>query len=464
MFKPLALLLTLGLFCHQTLAEQSPIIVDAKERQAVVEKISTLMINNYVSEEVARKTAAHIQKQLKNGAYDDINQGEAFAAKLTEDVQSINHDKHMRIRVQHPRPAPSGASANTAPESPLVDLFRHQQQNRHRNNGHQKVEVLDGNVGYIDFRMFGGSDAAKQKAATALAYLEDTDAMIIDLRKNGGGSPDTVRFICSYFFGEKTHLNSLYWRQGDRTEEFWTLDEIPGKRRPEVPLYVLTSDYTFSGAEEFSYNMQTRKRATLVGETTGGGANPGGRMPVNNHFNINMPTGMAINPVTGTNWEGVGVKPEVAVDESQALDKALELAKVAAEQFRQKKLDKQINNIAELDKQLAKAERLVKDKQANQAQSLINKAIAKAIDNGLGGENEVNLLGYSFLQQQSNPDMAVLVFSFNTLKFPDSFNAFDSLGEAYLMAGNDKLAKKNYLKSLALNPNNDNAKSMIKGL
>ncbi|NQZ08805.1 MAG: hypothetical protein HRT35_16740 [Algicola sp.] len=464
MFKPLALLLTLGLFCHDALAEQSAITVDAKERQAVVEKVSTLMINNYVSEAVARETAAHIQKQLKNGAYDNITQGEAFAAKLTEDVQSINHDKHMRIRVQHPRPAPASSHAKTEPESPLVHVFRNQQHNRQRNNGHQKVEVLDGNVGYIDFRMFGGSDAAKQKAATALAYLEDTDAMIIDLRKNGGGSPDTVRFICSYFFGEKTHLNSLYWRQGNRTEEFWTLDEIPGKRRPDVPLYILTSDYTFSGAEEFSYNMQTRKRAILVGETTGGGANPGGRMPINKHFNINMPRGMAINPVTGTNWEGVGVKPEVAVDESQALDKAYELAKVAAQQFRQKNLDKQIKNIDELEKQLAKAARLVKDKQADKAQNLINRAMSKAMDSGLGGENEVNMLGYSFLEQQSNPAMAVLVFSFNTLRFPDSSNAFDSLGEAYLMAGNDKLAKKSYLKSLALDPQNDNAKSMLKGL
>jgi hypothetical protein len=126
------------------------------------------MINNYVSESVARKTAAHIQKQLKAGAYDDINQGEAFAAKLTEDVQSINHDKHMRIREQQPRSAHDSNSAKAEPESPLVHVFLNQQHNRQRNSGHQKVEILDGNVGYMDFRMFGGSDAAKQKAATAL--------------------------------------------------------------------------------------------------------------------------------------------------------------------------------------------------------------------------------------------------------------------------------------------------------
>ncbi|MDJ0764442.1 MAG: S41 family peptidase [Myxococcota bacterium] len=126
----------------------------------------------------------------------------------------------------------------------------------------------------------------------------------------------------------------MYWRAGDRTEEFWTLDEIDGKKRPDVPVFVLTSDRTFSGAEEFTYNLQTRKRATIVGETTGGGANPGEVFDISPHLGIFVSTGKAINPVTKTNWEGIGVKPDVEVDAEHALEKATALAKRAARKYR----------------------------------------------------------------------------------------------------------------------------------
>ena len=167
-----------------------------------------------------------------------------------------------------------------------------------------------------------------------MQVIKNTDAIIFDLRKNDGGSPDMVQYICSYFFGKKTHLNSLYWRKGNRTQEFWTLDKLPADRMPNVPLFVLTSHYTFSGAEEFAYNFKTRKRAVIVGENTGGGANPGGPIEINKYFSINVPTGRAINPITQTNWEGIGVVPDVKTVASKALTKAHLLAKRSAEKFR----------------------------------------------------------------------------------------------------------------------------------
>ncbi len=140
-----------------------------------------------------------------------------------------------------------------------------------------------------------------------------------------------VQYLCSYFFDQKIHLNSIYSRLNNSTREFWTID-VNGEKRPAIPLFVLTSSRTFSGAEEFSYNMQTQKRATIIGETTGGGANPGGYFPVNNELSIFIPTGKAINPVTNTNWEGVGVKPDIAVPVNDALNKAIELAKASIKQ------------------------------------------------------------------------------------------------------------------------------------
>src|SRR5262249_7175677 len=163
--------------------------------------------------------------------------------------------------------------------------------------------------------------AAAGPAAAAMNFLANTDALIVDVRRNGGGSPHGVALLCSYFFDETpVHLNSLYWRKGDRTEEFWTRKDVAGKRYTGTPIYVLTSGRTFSAAGEFTDNLQTRKRAAVVGETTGGGAHPGGMRWINEHFIMFVPSGRAINPVTKTNWEGTGVEPDVAVDADRALE------------------------------------------------------------------------------------------------------------------------------------------------
>lgn len=217
-----------------------------------------------------------------------------------------------------------------APRRPNPNLVRQRQaQERSRNYGFTKVEILAGNIGYVDLRGFNNPRRGAKTVESVMGFLANTEGIIFDVRQNGGGNPGMVQLICSYFFGKKpVHLNSLYWRQGDRTQEFWTLKEIDGQRMPKKPLYVLTSNRTFSAAEEFSYNLQNLKRATLVGETTGGGANPGGMFPIENQYVVFIPTGRAINPITKTNWEGVGVVPHIKVNSSEALERAhMELLK-----------------------------------------------------------------------------------------------------------------------------------------
>ena len=198
---------------------------------------------------------------------------------------------------------------------------------RRINFGFERLERLPGNIGYMDLRGFTPAEFGRETVAAAFNFLANTDSLIIDLRKNGGGDPEMVQLICSYLFeGQPVHLNSLYWREGNRTQEFWTLKDVPGKRYAGKEVYVLTSGYTFSGAEEFSYNLKNLKRATIVGETTGGGAHPGGGHRLSQHFGAFIPTGRAINPITKTNWEGTGVEPDVKV----AADLALKTAHVAA--------------------------------------------------------------------------------------------------------------------------------------
>jgi C-terminal processing protease CtpA/Prc len=192
-----------------------------------------------------------------------------------------------------------------------------------RNNfGFVKLERLSGNVGYLDLRGFSPAQYGGPTAIAAMNFLANSDAVIIDLRKNGGGDPSMIQLISSYFFKDATHLNNLYWRKGDHTDQFWTSPYVSGKKMADTPLYVLTSARTFSGAEEFTNNMKVLKRAKIIGETTGGGANPGGFFPLAAGLGMFIPTGRAVNPVTGKNWEGTGVEPDEKVPAADAFNVA----------------------------------------------------------------------------------------------------------------------------------------------
>jgi len=308
-FQQSVLTIAASFFIAATAAAQA---IDESFKRSSIGMIAELINENYVFPEVADKTSKHIQQKLEDGGFRNDTTAVLFAAALTRELQSVNHDKHMRVRTGTPQsPLRPGADGNA---------------------GFKEVKLLEGNIGYVDMRLFFPASMAAGKADDAMKQLAGADAIIIDLRNNGGGSPDMVQYLCSYFFDKKIHLNSLYSRSDNATREFWTR-EVDGKKLPDIPLFILTSQKTFSGAEEFSYNMQTQKRAVLVGETTGGGANPGGVFPVNEQLNIFIPTGTAINPVTKTNWEGTGVKPDIFVTADKALEQTLPLARAAAQQY-----------------------------------------------------------------------------------------------------------------------------------
>ncbi len=424
----------------QNMAAQDKAKLDAEERKLVVEKIAEQVKDNYVFPEIGEKTAAYVQAQLSAGAYKDISEPGDFASKLIEDVQSINHDKHMRIRFREPE------VTEGQPEDPESERARRLRRMREGNFGFRKVEILDNNIGYIDMRGFSSVDLGRQAAVSAMKFVTNTDALIFDLRKNGGGSPAMVQLVCSYLFGEKTHLNSLYWRRGDRTEEFWTLDEIDGKRMPDVPVFVLTSKRTFSGAEEFTYNLKTRKRAKIIGETTGGGANPGGTFRINERFRIFVPTGKAINPVTGTNWEGVGVEPDINVDSEKALEVAHEMAIEAAKEYRQDQIAKETKRREQRGRNLDIAKSLFEKDDHEKAADLVNQTLKNGIESGDLNEGLINGMGYQHLQRDE-PNLAVAIFKFNAETYPDSPNVYDSLGDGYDRNNQLKLAEQSYEKA-----------------
>jgi C-terminal processing protease CtpA/Prc len=200
---------------------------------------------------------------------------------------------------------------------------RELEEKRRDNFCFKEIKLLEGNIGYVDLRCFAGAADAGPTAIAVMNFLAYTDAIIFDLRQNGGGSPSMIQLISSYFFPERVHLNSFYIRKSDSTKQFWTQAHVQGPRMSDVDLYVLTSNYTFSAAEEFTYNLKNMERATIIGDTTGGGAHPIEVKPFQNlSIGMSLPFGRAVNPVTGTNWEGTGIAPHIAVPQEQALDKA----------------------------------------------------------------------------------------------------------------------------------------------
>ena len=330
--KALAILIILFLFSHpvytQIYSLNSPAEtkqLDASAKSKIINKASSLLKENYIFLETAKEMSDYLKTKLTNGGYDSVSNAMMFSQILTMDLQSVSKDRHLRV-IYNPEMAENlkiMEENDIAPE----DDKKFVENMKYENYAFKKAERLEGNIGYIVFNNFAPSKYSKETVTAAMNFVSNYDALIIDMRYNGGGDPDGVRLICSYFFGKKpVHLNDLYYRKEDKTEEYWTLKKVDGKKMPDIDLYVLTSHYTFSGAEEFTYNLKNLKRATIVGEVTGGGANPGGPVRINDDFVIFIPTGRAINPITKTNWEGTGVTPDVRVPQEKALETAENLA------------------------------------------------------------------------------------------------------------------------------------------
>ncbi len=313
-----------------------PPALDTKARAEVVQKVGELLVKSYIFPDKAKDMQALLNKKLKAGEYDKVEDVNSFARTLTQDLQSVSKDRHIRVTygpdmVKRIRARNSQSDAEREKER-KESIERE----RRANFGFRRLELFDGNIGYLDLRFFSGRREAGETAVAAMNFLANADAVIIDLRQNGGGSPAMIQLISSYFLNDSTHLNSFENRGDETLQQFWSLPYVPGKPMFDTDLYILTSRRTFSAAEEFTYNLKNLKRATIVGETTGGGAHPGGSQIVNDDFLVWVPTGRAVNPITKTNWEGTGIEPHIAVKQEKALDKA---RAVALEKIIQKTAD-----------------------------------------------------------------------------------------------------------------------------
>jgi hypothetical protein len=304
----------------QTVGRELPDrVIDSKIRSEIIDSVTRALNDVYVFPDVAAEMEEFVRNNLNAGKYDELTSLTEFAQVLTQDLREICHDRHLGVQFI------SDEYFESIANDTLTDQRRQREleESRYDNFGFYKLERLPGNIGYVDLRYFADATEGGETAVAAMKFLNHCDAIIFDLRQNGGGNPSMIQLINSYFFDEPTHLNSFYIRQEDTIQQFWTQAHIEGERMSDVDLYVLTSSTTFSGAEEFAYNLKNLERATLIGETTGGGAHPVDRVGFENlNVGMSLPFGRAINPVTGTNWEGTGVSPDIEVPANEALDVA----------------------------------------------------------------------------------------------------------------------------------------------
>jgi hypothetical protein len=297
-------------------AQDTPL--NASDRTAIVQTLAAKLNAKYIEPAVAERVGTAIARKNAEGGYASVASAPAFSAALATDLRAFSGDLHFNARFEEPAPGPSSAAAVDS----RAEMDEARNEAARQGYGIDKIERLPGNVGYIELRFFHDTEFVGQAYTAAMSLMAGTDALILDLRRNGGGRPVSVAYLMSHFFplGDQRHLIDIYSRSTESTRQIWTVPTVA--QRYDKPVYVLTSARTFSAGEDCAYDFQTQKRGTLVGETTGGGSNPVGWFSVGHGILVAIPTVRTINFVTKTNWEHVGVKPDIAVPAAQALQTA----------------------------------------------------------------------------------------------------------------------------------------------
>lgn len=280
------------------------------ERNSVVDEVLANIKAQYVHPERYAAIEENVRRHQQAGDYAAAPAEEDFVKLLTAHLQEISHDKHMSLKYQpNVRTLRPKANGSTAAK---------RDQERRDNYGLRKLEVLPGNIGYLEITHFNDdAELVDASFAAAMGFLANTDALIIDLRANRGGG-EAMLLLASYFFDRAFPLMELRYR-GKAPMQVSTFARVTGPRYLGKPVYLLTSNRTFSAGEAFSYAMRSLKRATLVGVTTRGGGNPVTLQPLRDDYLLSIPIGESVSPVDGGGWEGTGVKPDVAVEEAAAL-------------------------------------------------------------------------------------------------------------------------------------------------
>ena len=438
-----------------SLAQEPQLLPDKQNRREIILKINQLLKDHYIFPDSAAQYGDKLLRTLESGEYDTLQDASTFAKAVTGDLQKITNDKHLKFRLIEPSDV--GEEKEGSLHHP-VRLFRLGQK---EHLGFYRLDWLEGNIGYLDLRRFYSPTVAKEMLVNAMNFLSGANAIIIDLRKNQGGDLDPV--FSSYFLNYPTRLSSIYYREGDFTQETGTIEKIEGQRMTDIPLFLLIGKETFSAAEAFAYDLKVLKRAILVGDSTKGGAHSVDLYKIADRFEIYISTSRFINPVTKTNWEGSGVIPDILVPAESALDTVMVLARKAAKEYGQIK-DKDLKETVEnMQRQLDRAEQLFQTGNDEPATTVLDSAFQTGTRANLINEFFVEVLAYDYLSGPSEK-MQMAILKKNIELFPESYNPYLLLAMTYEEQGKEESAIKYFEKVLELDPNNSVAIAMLKKL
>lgn len=294
-------------------------VVNAQEKKQLstqdisrtIVRFAELIDSNYIIESKAKELKDLLLSGLKKGEFNSLTNTRSFSDRMNAIIKEVTNDGHFRFLDIPYIPE----------EENEAEFIKFMKSN---NYAFEKVEILPNNVGYLKLNGFVPAEYGMATASAAMNFLAHTKTIIFDLRENGGGSPDMIAYILGYLFKDSTLINKFYNREKNEYSESWTKQDVPGLKNVTADVYVLTAKRSFSGAEEFAYDIQTQKRGLVVGEVTGGGAHPVQRYAINEFFSAGIPYMKAINPVTNINWEGTGVTPDLLTPADKALVEAYE--------------------------------------------------------------------------------------------------------------------------------------------
>ncbi len=314
------ILFILGLFITLTPAT-SVAQLTAADKKEVISIFCEKLKQKYVFPDISEKVSSQLQKNLENGFYDTVSSKAVYAQVLTRDIRKISNDLHLKISHDEKVIKKQETIADT-PKSAAV-FFPFEKLVRENNFGIRSKKILEGNIGYVEIPLFGPIDFCADTIIGAMHFVANTDALIFDLRAcRGALDENTLLLFLSYFFPEPVHLSDLYIHEKASVKQNWTYAWVPGKRYLDKPVYVLTSNRTFSGGEAFAYDLQQFKKAVVIGDTTRGGAHPTEFVRLNQSFACGIPYARPVNTVSKTNWEHVGVKPDINIHPDRALTEA----------------------------------------------------------------------------------------------------------------------------------------------
>lgn len=436
--------------------------ITRKDTEEVIYEVCKLLREHYVYPDIAEKICDTLKRNLIAGKYDRAADYNVLTRILTEDLQSVNNDQHLFSYYAPPTPTPESSIVDPISTS-LGFILRHKQSNF----GLSRVERMAGNIGYLEILTFRPmpNPEAERIMRSAMDFLANCNALIIDLRRNGGGHINMLEFLSSYFFDRPTQLSSRYLRETGGFKESWTLTDFDDRRFVETPLFILTSKDTISAPEIFSYDLQALKRATIVGEATAGSVNSGRYFTIKNSIQLLIANGYAINPITNTHCEGKGIQPDVKVAAEQALDTCLELAVTDAGKYLEKKQSELNENIHKFRSQLADVEALTA-LDITDAEDTLSRVIRSWYDAEYMNPYLLLEVGDMYLKKDQL-QMAIMVLKQGPIYYRGTYEMyifFTKIAEAYQKLGDRKNAIMYLAKYLELFPNDKKMIERIRAL